>query len=112
MWCLACSTPNYVWNFEVYYGKDNPQVEDPIANLNVHPICLREPKLAYNVVLKMVNGLANVGHLMAMNNFFSSIGLFIGHLLSMGIYAIGTVRPNRVELPMNLKDTKCLTNSE
>ena len=43
--------------------------------------------------------------------FFSSIGLFM-ELLSLGIYAIGTVRPNRVALPMDLKDTKNFKNSE
>ena len=64
MWCLACSTSKYVWNFEVYCGMENLQVKDPIglANSNVHPICPREPKLAHNIVLKVVDGLANLVH--------------------------------------------------
>ena len=94
VWCLATK---YVWNFEVYCGKENP-IENPIglANSNVESRRRREPKLAHNVVMKMVDGLANFGHHMVMDNFFSSIGLFM-ELLSIGIYAIETVRPNRVE---------------
>ena len=35
-----------------------------------------EPRLAHNVVLRMVEGLLDVGHVLVMYNFFSSIGLF------------------------------------
>ena len=59
----------------------------------------------------MVDGLVNLGHLVVMNKFFSNIGLFM-ELLSMGIYVIGTVKPNRIGLPMDLKDTKSFKNSK
>ena len=59
----------------------------------------------------MVEGLANVGHVLEMNNFFSSIGLFIV-LLSLDIYATGMIEMNRVGLPMDLKDTKSFKNFE
>ena len=114
VWCLACSTSKYVWSYKVYCGKEIslPQVEDPIslANSNTHGVRQGEPKLAHNVVMKMVDGLANFGHHVVMDNFFSSIGLFM-ELLSLGIYATSTVRPNRVGLPMDLKDTKRFKNS-
>ena len=34
VWCLACSTSKYVWNFEVYCGKENVEVENPIGMAN------------------------------------------------------------------------------
>ena len=81
VWCFACSISKYVWNFEVYCRKKNPfpQGKDCIgfANSNVPSILCGEPKLAHNVVLKMVDGLANFGHHMIMDNFFSSMRLFI-----------------------------------
>jgi hypothetical protein len=40
-----------------------------------------------------------------LDNYFSSIGLFI-ELLANGTYATGTMRSNRVGLPLVLKDTK------
>ena len=83
-----------------------------LSNQGMHKHCqilLRvhcgEPRLVYNVVLKMVDGLGNVGHFVVMDNFFSSIWLFMD-LLAMGIYASGTIRPNRVGLPSDLKDMK------
>ena len=115
MWCLVCSTSKYVWNFEVYCGKENPlpQGENGIglANSNVPSSCHGEPKLAHNVVLRMIDGLSNFGHHVVMDNFFSSTRLFMD-LLSMGIYATGTVRPNRLGLPADLRDTKQFKNLE
>ena len=52
----------------------------------------------------MVNGLGNVGHVVIMDNFFLSIGLF-QELLGWRIYAIETVRLNRIGLPMVFKNT-------
>ena len=103
----------YAWNFEVYYGKENaspnPENVEEVSNPIIVPVHRGEPKLAHNVVLKMVEGLGNVGHLMVMDNFFSSIGLFMD-LLSIGIYASGTVRPNWVGLPLDLNDMKSFKN--
>ena len=58
----------------------------------------------------MVEGLGNIGHLLVMDKFFSSIGLFMD-LLSMDIYATKMLRPSRVYLPKDLKDTKAFKNS-
>ena len=35
-----------------------------------------ERMLAHNIVLKMVKGLSNIGHVLMMDNFFFNIGLF------------------------------------
>ena len=46
-----------------------------IGNVNLHvaPMHQDEPRLAHNVVLRMVNNLAYVKHIVAIYNFFSSI---------------------------------------
>ena len=55
--------------------------------------------------MRMVDGLANDGHVVIMDNFFSSNGLF-KELLGHHIHAIGTVLPNRIGLPTVLKNKK------
>ena len=62
------------------------------------------------MVLKMVEGLSNLGHVVIMDNFSSSIGLF-KDLLEHKIYAIRSVWPNWVGLPMDLKNTKSFKNA-
>jgi hypothetical protein len=116
VWCLACSVSKYVWNFEFYCGKQDPpsqQAPDlvpPIVPPLVPHVPQGESKLAHNVVLRMLEGLWNRGHLVVMDNFFSSIGLF-KELLSKGTYACGTMRSNRVGLPTDLKNTNSFKNS-
>ena len=57
----------------------------------------------------MVEGLLQVGHIVVMNNFFSSIGLF-KEFLYKGIYAMGIVRLNWVGLPSKLANMKSFKN--
>ena len=45
-----------------------------------------DAKLAHEVVMQLLKGLWSVGHYVVMDNFFSSIGLFM-ELLSKGTYA-------------------------
>ena len=68
-----------------------------------------DAKLAYNVVMRLIDGLWNVGHYVTMDNFFSNIGLF-RMLLLRGIYACGTIRANSVGLPSYLKNTSAFKN--
>ena len=65
----------------------------------------REGNRAEAIVLNMVDGMENKGHVVVMDNYFTSVGLF-KKLLNRGIYATGTVRSNHVCLPMQLSDTK------
>jgi hypothetical protein len=53
----------------------------------------------------MVEGMENEGHVVVMDNYFTVVGLF-KKLLDRGIYATGTMRSNRVGLPVKLADTK------
>ena len=87
VWCLACSTSKCVWNLEVYCGMENI-VRESMDNIdaNLTPMHHGEPRLAHNVILRMVKDLSHVGHVVVMDNFFSSIGLF-KDLLSRDIYA-------------------------
>jgi hypothetical protein len=53
----------------------------------------------------MVEGLDGKGHMVVLDNYFSSIGLFI-EMAVQEIYKIGTMRLNRVGLLEDFKDTK------
>jgi hypothetical protein len=52
-----------------------------------------------------MTGLENRGHVVVMDNFFSSVSLF-AELLEKGIYATRIVRTNRIGLPNMMKNHK------
>ena len=54
-----------------------------------------------NVVHRLLVGLENRGHMVVLDNFFSSISLFVD-LLGKGTYTTRTVRANRIGLPTAL----------
>jgi hypothetical protein len=56
-------------------------------------------------VLDLTENLKNSNHIVVMDNYFSSPALF-DLLKKKGIYAMGTVRPNREGLPRKLLDMK------
>jgi hypothetical protein len=97
VWCIVDVVSKYVYDFAVYCGKSTEAVLQPPGR--------GEPKLAHNVVLNMVDDLDGKGHVVLMDNYFSSIGLFT-EMASRGIYATGTMRSNRIGIPENFKDTK------
>jgi hypothetical protein len=98
VWCLACSVSKYVWNFSIYCGKSQVVRDE-------QPVARGEPKLAHNVVLDLARAIEGRGHVIAMDNFFTSVGLF-RDLLSRTIYATGTMRSNRIGVPLVLRNTK------
>ena len=98
IWCLADSTSKYVYNFDVYCGRT---IE---AHVRV-PLRHGDPSLAQEVVLNLVEDLHGKGHVITMDNYFTSIPLYM-ELLFRGIYASGTVRLNRIGLPTALINTK------
>ena len=104
VWCLACSTSKYMWNFSIYCKKT--QVEK-----DVHWVAREEPKLAHKVVLDPTSDICKKGHVMAMDNFFTIIGLFMD-LYSRGIYTKDTMRSNRIALPNAFWNTKVYTKKE
>ena len=68
----------YVYNFDVYCGRN---LEGNIRIL----VCCGNPLLAQEVVLNLVGDLYGKGHVISMDNYFSSIPLF-KELLLRGIY--------------------------
>jgi len=106
VWCLADAQSKFVSNFEIYCGK-NPIVEEEMQR----PRGQGEPRLAQNVVLGLLAKNEGKGHVIVMDNFFTSIPLF-RDLLERKIYATGTMRANRVGLPQSLKNTKAFNRNE
>ena len=88
LWVLACSTTAYVWRFSVYSGREGDRPEHG---------------LSYSVVIKLMAGLFHKWHCVFMDNFYSSVNLFVD-LFTRGTYAIGTVRRNRKHLPPAIID--------
>jgi hypothetical protein len=98
VWCLADSITRYIANFDIYRGKSISTIEHP------HP-SHGEASLGYSVVMDLVRGLEDKNHVVTMDNYFTSVGLFCD-LEWRGIYATGTVRSNRIGLPLDLTNTK------
>jgi hypothetical protein len=97
-WVLADSMSKFIYCFDIYCGK-NLEAEVRI------PVPTGEARAAYGVVMKLLGGLEKKGHCVVIDNFFCSVPLF-RDLLLKGIYAIGTVRCNRIGLSSNLKNLK------
>jgi hypothetical protein len=83
------------------------QPPQPLIPLRTHR---GKAKFAHEVVLNFVSGLEGKDHLLLMDNYFSSIGLF-QDLLRKCIYATSMMRTNRIGLPMVLKNTKAFKRS-
>jgi hypothetical protein len=98
VWCLADSSSKFVYNFDIYCGKDL-EAEARVA------IPRGEATLAHAIVTKLLQGLDNKGHCVVMDIYFSSIDLF-KDLALQGTYATGTIMSNRVGLPSTLKNLK------
>jgi hypothetical protein len=99
VWCLTDSKSKFVYNFEIYCGKNanGPEGQAPVR--------IGEGNMVRNVVLGLMEGLEGQGHVLVTDNYFSSIGLFTT-LANRDIYAMGTARANRVGLPSDLKNLR------
>jgi hypothetical protein len=95
---LACSVTKFVRNFVIYCGKEE-------ATSIVEPIAREEPKLTHKVVMDLAKDIEGKWHIIAMDNFFTSVGLF-KELGEKTIYATGTLRSNRIGIPSAFKDIK------
>jgi hypothetical protein len=103
-WVLADSVSKFIYCFEIYCGKNlevEVRVEGPRGDASA----------AYGVVMKLLRGVEEKGHCVVMDNYFCSIPLFVD-LAKKGIYATGTVRPNRIGLPLHLRNTKAWKKCE
>ena len=84
VWCLLDSKSKYVYDFEIYCGRN-----DNGADESKNVLCVEE-SVATKVVLNLVNGLEGKGHVVVIDNYFTGVGLFT-ELSSHEIYATGTV---------------------
>jgi hypothetical protein len=66
--------------------------------------------LAHKVVLDLAADVQGKRHVISMDNFFTSVGLF-EELASMRIYATRTVRSNQIGLPLALKNRGAFRNA-
>jgi hypothetical protein len=98
IWVLADSASKFIYFFEIYCGKNLE------AEIRMEGTCA-DGGSAYGVVMNLLSGLEERGHCVVMDNYFCSIPLF-EDLVKKGIYAIGTVRSNRIGLPSHLKNTR------
>jgi hypothetical protein len=73
-------------------------------------VAWREARLAHKVVLYLATDVQVKGHVISMDNFFTSIGCF-EELASMQIYATRIVRSNRIGLPLALKNRGAFRNA-
>jgi hypothetical protein len=98
VWCLADSITCYIANFDIYCGKSISTFDHPQPSRE-------EASLGYSVVMDLTRGLEDKNHVVTMDNYFTSVGLF-RDLERRGIYATGIVRSNRIGLPPDLTNTK------
>ena len=85
VWCLACD--GYLLSFTVYKGKQRR----PSDNVSLH-----------DTVLQLVRPYANRGHILYLDNLFTSPAL-LNHLHRIGVRACGTLRPNRKGVPADMQ---------
>lgn len=81
VWALCCSVSKYVYNLEVYLGKEDERAERMVGT-------------GYGVVMRLVVGLDYLWHTVVCDNLFSSPRLF-EDLLARGFYAVGSARKGR-----------------
>lgn len=100
-----------MWNFEIYTSKETLLLATLRALVDdaSRPIP-GDARLAHNVMFRLVDGLWDRGHCLTVDNFFISIELF-DTLLSCGMFACGTVRANRVGLPVDLENIAAYKNA-
>jgi hypothetical protein len=98
VWCAADSKSKFIFDFDIYCGKSQATLESRASTTE-------EQNLAHRVVTQLTTGLENKGHVVVMDNYFTSVGLF-RDLERRGIYATGTMRSNRIGLHPDMRKTK------
>jgi hypothetical protein len=89
-WCLADSGSKYVYRFEVYCGRSSQTIGDERRHAR------GEANLAKKVVMDLVESIHNMGHVIVMDNFFSSIDLFKA-LRSVGLMQRAPSAPTELD---------------
>ena len=73
------------------------------------PVTYKEVRLAHNLVVRLLEGLWHHGHIVVMDNHFSSVVFFLD-LLLWSTYATATMRANYIGVLKDLKSTKAFKN--
>jgi hypothetical protein len=87
VWALASSQSRYVSNLIVYLGAGDVREEDELVGADA--------------VLMVVRGLEGRGHVIVIDNFLTSVKLFMT-LYERGFYATGTVKKGSKGFPSSL----------
>ena len=88
---LCCSKTGYLWDFEVYTGRQNQQQA--------------EHGLAHNVVVRMCEPFDHQGYEVYHDQFYTSPAL-AETLSDLGIKCVGTCQSNRRNFPEQLRNVK------
>ena len=91
-WGLAEASTGFMWHWKLYLGKENQNVRQEVG-------------LAHRVVTELAEPLYDKGHVIYMDNFFSSKDLY-QELADNQMGACGTLRINRRGIPDRLKQSK------
>lgn len=92
LWVLCESETGFVYRLFVYQGKEHSAAPSRFGQ-------------GYDVVMKLMEGLFNQGHVLVVDNFYTSVPL-LNRLLELDTHCVGTLRRNRKYLPQGLKDAK------
>ncbi|XP_049782643.1 piggyBac transposable element-derived protein 3-like [Schistocerca cancellata] len=85
VWCLADASTGFIINFDIYTGKRDTNDTSEFT-------------LGEEVVLTLTKAMDGSKRLVAFDNYFTTVRI-MEELQSHGLYGIGTVRPNRKDLP-------------
>jgi hypothetical protein len=95
VWALAESNTGYIYNFDIYTGKNSE----------------RQVSLGENVVMSLISGIELKEHQIFFDSYFNSLQL-LRKLREMEIAATGTIRPNRKHFPTELKKKEKLERGD
>jgi hypothetical protein len=98
IWVMVDATSHIISDFEVYCSKSTATLARGMSQ-GV------EQNLVHRVVTDLTTGLDNKDHVITMDNFFTSVGLF-RDLEHRGIYATETMRSNHIRLHLDMKKIK------
>ncbi|XP_047103465.1 piggyBac transposable element-derived protein 4-like [Schistocerca piceifrons] len=97
-WCSADASTGFIINFDIYTGKRDTNDTSEFT-------------LGEEVVLTLTKAMDGSKRLVAFDNYFTTVRIK-EELQSHGLYGIGTVRPNRKDLPDMLEKNSKLSRGE
>jgi hypothetical protein len=111
VWIAANALSKYLWNFDVYCGKNGNSREydsdsDTDSDMSDgEGLNLRSRKgeglQGRHIVKYLLKDLVGKGHIVTTDNFFTSVPLFLD-LLESGIMATSTLSANRIFVPQSM----------